>query len=332
VRALLTGGLAVATVAALAVAVPAQAAPSTGAVINEVYGGGGNAGATYTNDFIELTNRGTAPASLDGWSVQYHSSSATGAWQVTPLSGSVAPGAFYLVAEAKGANPGTPLPTPQATGTISMSGSAGTVALVNSTTALTCADAASCNAVDLVGFGTAAIAEGTPIAGASNTFSVQRKDTPDTDDNSADFTAAETTPGTANATGGGTGTGDPGPLRIHDIQGDRFVSPQNGKAVTNVPGIVTGIRTAGSGKGFYIQDPTPDTNPATSEGILAFTSSPGVAVGDSVLVSGTVKDFYPLSSGETVTTTSNLSVTEIDTPTTIVLSHGNALPTRTRPT
>jgi hypothetical protein len=328
VRALLTGGVVAVSLvgaAALAVAGPATAAPSAAAVINEVYGGGGNSGATYTNDFVELTNRGAAPVSVDGWSVQYHSSSATGAWQVTPLTGSIAPGAFYLIAEAKGAGGTTPLPTPQVTGTINMSGTAGTIALVQSTTALTCADAASCNATDLVGFGTAAISETAPIAGASNTFSVQRTDQPDTDNNSADFTAAEATPGTANATGGGTGTGDPGPLRIHDLQGTSFISPHDGDAVTNVPGIVTGIRT-GSSKGFWIQDPTPDANAATSEGIFVFTSSPGVAVGDSVLVSGTVKDFYPLSSGETVTTTSNLSVTEIGTPTTIVLSHNNALP------
>ena len=49
-----------------------------------------------------------------------------------------------------------------------------------------------------------------------------------------------------------------------------------------------------------------------------------MAVGDSVLVSGTVRDFYPLSSGDSVATTSNLSVTEIGTPTVIVRSHGNA--------
>ena len=38
---------------------------------------------------------------------------------------------------------------------------------------------------------------------------------------------------------------------------------------------------------------TPDANPATSEGMFVFTSSaPTVAVGDSVLVSGKVNDFY----------------------------------------
>ncbi len=313
-----------ATTAALTVAVPASAAPSTTAVINEVYGGGGNSGATYTNDFIELTNLGSTPIPVDGWSVQYHSASATGSWQVTPLSGTLTPGEFYLVAEAAGTGGTTPLPPPQATGTIPMSATSGTVALVQSTTALTCSDAASCGAVDLVGYGMAAINEGAPATGASNTASEQRTGG-DTDNNAADFTAAAPTPEAAN-TGSSGGGGEPGPLRIHDLQGTSWVSPHDGDAVTNVPGIVTGIRSSGSSRGFWIQDPDPDSNPATSEGIFVFTSSPGVAVGDSVLVSGTVKDFYPLGSGETVSTTSNLSGTEIDSPTTSVLSHGNALP------
>jgi hypothetical protein len=117
-----------ATTAALTVAVPANAAASTTAVINEVYGGGGNSGATYTNDFIELTNLGSTPIAVDGWSVQYHSASATGSWQVTPLSGTLAPGEFCLIAEAQGAGGTTPLPPPQASGTIAMSATAGTVA------------------------------------------------------------------------------------------------------------------------------------------------------------------------------------------------------------
>jgi uncharacterized protein len=316
-------------IASLGGATPGAAAPSSGIVVNEVYGGGGNSGATYTNDFIELTNRGSAPVSVDGWSVQYHSGGATGAWQVTPLSGSIAPGAIYLVAEAQGMGGTQPLPTPQATGTIGMSGTAGTVAVVNSTTALTCADSAACQSasVDLVGYGSAVINETAPIGGASSTDSVQRKDGADSDNNANDFAAGAPTPGATNVGGGGgTGDGEPGPLRIHDIQDSSWLAAHNGEQVTNVPGVVTGIRTTGSSRGYWIQDPDPDSSATTSEGIFVFTSSPGVAVGDSVLVSGTVRDFYPLSSGDSVSTTSNLSVTEIGTPTVIVRSHGNALP------
>jgi predicted extracellular nuclease len=313
--------------AALVAAGPAPAAPSSGLVVSELYGGGGNSGATYTNDFVEIANRGSSAVDVGGYTVQYHSASATGAWQATQLSGTLAPGDGYLVAEAAGTGGTTPLPGPQATGTIAMAANGGTIALVDGTAALTCTDSAACRtaSVDLVGYGTAAINETAPAAGASNTSSVQRKDAPDSDDNSADFAAAAPTPGAANSGGDGTGTGTPGPLSIHDIQGATWISPHDDEQVTNVPGIVTAVRTAGS-SGFFMQDPSPDTSSATSEGIFVFTSSPVVAVGDSVLVSGTVNDFYPLNTGETVASTSNLSVTEIGSPTTIVLSHGNALP------
>ena len=328
--ALVLGGLALAAAILLGGASPGAAAPSSGIVVNEVYGGGGNSGATYTSDFVELRNRGSAPVSVDGWSVQYHSGGATGAWQVTPLTGSIAPGAIYLVGEAQGTGGTQPLPTAQATGTIAMSATSGTVAVVNATAALTCSDSAACQAasVDLVGYGTAAINEAAPATGASNTDSVQRKDAADSDNNAGDFTSGAPTPGATNVggDGGGTGDGDPGPLRIHDIQDSSWLAAHNGEQVTNVPGVVTGIRTTGSSRGYWIQDPDPDSSPATSEGIFVFTSSPGVAVGDSVLVSGTVRDFYPLSSGDSVATTSNLSVTEIGTPTVIVRSHGNPLP------
>jgi predicted extracellular nuclease len=323
------------TVGLVALAGPANAASST-LVVNEAYGGGGNSGATLKNDFIELANRGSAAGSVDGWSVQYISAApgASTTWSVTPLTGSVPAGGLYLIGEAAGAGGTDPLPPTQATGSTNMSGTAGTVALVNSTTALTCKTAADCAAdssiVDLVGYGTAVVHEGAADAPATdNTTSTQRNANADTDNNGTDFATATPTPGAANTTGGGggTGTGNPGPLRIHDIQGTSWVSPSNGDTVTNVPGIVTGLRTTGSSKGYWIQDPTPDTNPATSEGVFVFTGSiPTVAIGDSVLVSGKVSDFYPLASGETVSTTSALSTTEIGTSTVIVLSHGNPLP------
>jgi predicted extracellular nuclease len=314
---------------------PAGAAPSSGVVVNEVYGGGGNSNATLKNDFIELANRGGAAQTVDGWSVQYISASpgTTTTWQVTPLTGSVATGGIYLVGEQAGAGGTSDLPTPQTTGVINLSGTSGTVALVNHTAALTCKTAADCatdpSIVDLVGYGTAAVHEGSADAPATdNTTSTQRSGA-DTDNNGADFATAAPTPGAANAGGGGGGGdgGTPGPLRIDDIQGTTWLSPQNGKTVTDVPGIVTGIRGTGSSRGYWLQDPNADNNPATSEGIFVFTgSAPTVKVGDSVLVSGKVSDFYPLSSGESVSTTSNLSVTEIDQTAATLLLGDNALP------
>src|SRR5581483_11494297 len=90
-------GLVVAAlIASLGAAVPAAHAVSADVVIGEVYGGGGNTGAPFANDFVELHNRGASSVSLTGWSVQY--ASATGSsWLVTALGGTLAPGGSYLV-------------------------------------------------------------------------------------------------------------------------------------------------------------------------------------------------------------------------------------------
>ncbi|BAY93855.1 MULTISPECIES: choice-of-anchor I family protein [unclassified Tolypothrix] len=110
------------------------------------------------------------------------------------------------------------------------------------------------------------------------------------------------------------------PVRISDIQGVSHTSPFNGKTVTNVPGIVTAV----AARGFYLQDPNPDSSDRTSEGIFVFTSSaPTVQVGDAVQVSGTVTEFRPGGNAN------NLTTTQITSPSIIKLSSGNALPTAT---
>ncbi|WP_327708147.1 lamin tail domain-containing protein [Streptomyces sp. NBC_00464] len=319
-----------------ATALPAAfAAPSSTAVISEVYGGGGNSGATLTRDFIELANSGSAAYDLSGFSVQYlpGAPSAGSLWQVSALTGSVAPGGRYLLAQAAGTGGTVALPAPDATGTVAMSAASGTVALVSGTTPLTCRTAADCatdtRIVDLVGYGSAVVREGSgPATGASATASVARAASlSDTDDNAADLSAAAPTPVNAagETSGGGTDPGDPGnptepgTVRVHDIQGITRVSPLDGKAVTGVPGIVTAVRTTGS-KGFWIQDTAPDEDPRTGEGVFVYTGStaPAVAVGDSVLVSGTVDEYYPSATTQ--------SITEITAPRTTVLSSGHALP------
>src|SRR5205085_6951329 len=66
----------------------------------------------------------------------------------------------------------------------------------------------------------------------------------------------------------------------------------------------------------------PDANNATSEGIFVFTSSaPTAVVGQSVLVSGNVTEFRAGGVSST-----NLTVTEIGSPTIAVVSSGNPLP------
>ncbi|WP_413672062.1 ExeM/NucH family extracellular endonuclease [Massilia cellulosiltytica] len=177
---------------------PVFAAPG-GVVISQVYGGGGNSGATYKNDYIELLNTGDTAVTLTNWSVQYASATGT-TWQVTKLPASVtlAAGQYYLVHEALGSG-GTDALTPDATGTIPMSATAGKVALVNSITALAGGKPVD-NVVDLVGFGTTAgYYEGSGATPApSNTLAVIRKNNGclDSNDNSSDFVTGAASPRT----------------------------------------------------------------------------------------------------------------------------------------
>jgi 5'-nucleotidase len=123
-------------------------------VINEVYGGGGNSGAAFNRDFIELVNKTTATVDLAGWSVQYASAVGTSWTTKTNLTGTIPAGGRFVVGGAGGAN-GASFTT-DLDGGINLSGSAGKVALVNTQTALpgtTCTDACSDlpQVVDFVG-------------------------------------------------------------------------------------------------------------------------------------------------------------------------------------
>src|SRR5260370_27052612 len=71
-------------------------------VISQVYGGGGNSGATFKNDFIEVFNRGNAAVDLTRWSVQYGSSAGI-SWQGTNLRGTIGARRFYLLPGSQGA-------------------------------------------------------------------------------------------------------------------------------------------------------------------------------------------------------------------------------------
>ena len=171
---------------------------SSATVISQVYGGGGNSGATYTSDFIEIFNNGTTMQSLNGLSVQY--SSATGAFTsltVTDLPNiTLVPGQYFLIQEAAGLGGTAHLPFPDATGTINLSATDGVVALVNGTTSLNCGNPTPCSAsqlaavIDLVGYGTANLFEGTgPAPSPSNPTAIIRAGGgyTDTNDNAADF-------------------------------------------------------------------------------------------------------------------------------------------------
>jgi len=180
--------------------ITARAAISTNIVISQIYGGGGNSGSVYKNDFIELFNLGSTPQSLSGWSVQYASATGT-TWAVTTLTNvTLQPGQYYLVQEAAGTGGTTNLPSPDATGTITMSGTAGKVALVSNTAALTGTITTGTGAgiVDFIGYGTTTTSfEGTaPAPAPSNTIGDLRvgNGCTDTDSNKTDFTVVAPNP------------------------------------------------------------------------------------------------------------------------------------------
>ena len=183
-------------------------------VISQLYGGGGNTGATYTNDFIELYNRGTVAQNLSGWSVQYASANGT-TWAVTQLpSFNLLPGQYYLIQQAAGTTPALALPTPDLDGItcnctyntqtppvlsttgIAMSGSNGKVILVNTITPESTANPTGNQIIDKVAYGTTSTSgfEGSGPTGTTltNSTSVQRNNLgcTDTNNNVTDFTTA----------------------------------------------------------------------------------------------------------------------------------------------
>ena len=176
---------------------PVSRTASPNIVISQVYGAGGNSGATWRNDFIELFNRGNAPVSLAGWSVQYAAATSS-SWSKTDLSGTLQPGQYLLVQQASGGTNGAVLPAADVTGTISMAATAGKVALVNTTTLLSVSCPSGGSLVDLIGYGTTANcfegAGSAPAPSATNADKRAANGCTDNDDNATDFAASAASP------------------------------------------------------------------------------------------------------------------------------------------
>jgi MYXO-CTERM domain-containing protein len=188
-------------------------------VISQVYGGGGNQGATISHDYVELFNRGTAPVSLNGKSIQYigFGMNFDKTKFVVPLPNEMlAPGEHYLIRLAtSNAAIGTSIEATADLKTdnntaIPMSNEKGKLALVKSDTLLDACGAAGtpCDAgswIDFVGFGAASQGEGDATVGAlSATKAAVRKNggCSDTGNNANDFevvTPSPRTRATANA-------------------------------------------------------------------------------------------------------------------------------------
>ena len=181
--------------------VPPESSPQI--VVTQIFGGGGNSGAPFRNDFIEIFNRGTVAVNLAGWSVQYASATAA-TWSVTPLTPIVLlPGQYYLIQESSGGSNGFLLQAPDATGTIAMAAGSGKVALVKNSTALTGTCPNNADIIDLVGYGNTAncFRGSAPAPAASNTNALLRKANgcQDLRNNATDFATGPPNPRNTNA-------------------------------------------------------------------------------------------------------------------------------------
>ena len=122
--------------------------------ISEAYGGGGNSGASFQNDFVGSSDTTDQDLSIDGWSLQY--ASKTGAFHNTlVLQGSVPAGGTFLVQLAAGNGNGDPLPGADLTAGINAFGTGGVFALSNAEGKLACTGATCAEdpaVVDLLGW------------------------------------------------------------------------------------------------------------------------------------------------------------------------------------
>ena len=308
------GALALATAlssAALAVPTATAATDGSAAVISEVYGGGGNKGAAFTHDFIELYNPTDAPIDLTGYTVEYFSASGNTGGKVE-LSGTIAPHGYFLVQGAAGNGAGEALPAPDAEGSLNMSGSKGSVQLADATG----------TPIDAIGYGAASIKEGTAAAGLSNATSASRDaEGTDTDDNAADFTTGTPTPTNSGNEAPAPQPENPaepeqpapeGVTAIADIQGTGDESPLKDQTVAT-EGVVTGVWSEGGLNGFTIQTGGTGAEATdASQAIFVYMGDKPAdqypALEDSVEVTGKVSEFF----GSTQLTAS--TVTQLDAP------------------
>lgn len=119
----------------------------------------------------------------------------------------------------------------------------------------------------------------------------------------------------------GSAAADDAPVTatVAQIQGAAHRSPLEGEQVRDVTGVVTAVGP----NGLWFQSDRPDRRPATSEGLYVYTgSAPTQHAGDRVSVAGTVTEFRPGGSSGTT----NLTTTELTSPTITVTGSGAALP------
>lgn len=312
--------------------------PTSSIVISQIYGGGGNTGAAYANDFIELYNRGTLAVNITGWSVQYASGTGSN-WALTALIGTMQPGHYYLVKCATGGANGAALPSADATNTaVNLSSTRGKVALMNVGTVIssgTSSPIGLSTLVDFVGYGTADAYEGSGSTSAPTSSTAVIRlgaGATDTGDNAADFTT-----GPPNARNSAIGGATPD-LTISKSHSGNFIQGDTGKSYTitvtnggNAPttGTVTvtdslpsGLTaTAMSGTGWTVNLGT--LTAARSDSLATSASYPPLTVTVNVSANATSVTNVASVSGGSQTNPANDTASD---PTTITPTGGGGTP------
>jgi predicted extracellular nuclease len=301
--ALVGSALATAAAGGALTTVPAHANPGgTGLVISEVYGAGGNAGAVYNADYVELYNPTGSAISVAGDYVHYRSAAGGSGGTPAQLTGSVPAHGHYLIQMgASSATNGVALPTPDAGPfTFNLAAAGGQVYLLDNATAITTSGnmAGVAHVLDMMGASGATSYETAATSSPASTSSSLNRtaDGSDTDDNATDFSLAAPTP-ESSASSGGT---EPTEHTIAEIQGDGASSPLAGQQVIT-QGVVTAAYPTGGFFGYVIQtDGTgsgADATPGQSDAVFVHQPSGAVTVGigDYVQVTGTVSEFNGLT-------------------------------------
>jgi len=152
-------------------------------VISQIFTAGGTNGAPYTNDFVELHNRGAQAVSVAGWTLQYAIQNGT-SWQGPTLTGTIPAGGYYLIQLGSGGANGAALPTPDLVNGTALVPNAGKLALVSNSTALSGGCPTGAQIRDFVGYGGTGCFEGLASAGQpANNQAIFRKNAGCTDTN-----------------------------------------------------------------------------------------------------------------------------------------------------
>ena len=294
-RSHLATGAALAVVAASLVATAPAHAVSGDLFFSEYVEGSSN------NKAVEIYNGTGAPVDLSAYSVKIAFNGATTFTSSIPLTGTLAAGDVFVVANSSAST----AVTDQAdlkSGSLTFNGD-DAVVLFKGTSQVDVIGQIGFDPGSEWGTGNASTADNT----LRRKTSVTAGDPDGTDafDPSVQWNGFATDtfdglglPGDA-TTGNPGGGGDPSATDctapytdVHDIQGSGTVSPKDKQTVVTQGVVTSDFQAPGRLSGVGIQSLTPDGDPATSEGVFVFGSAlPALSVGDVVRLTGTVSEF-----------------------------------------